>query len=384
MSKSARQQLDRDGEPMEPAVRQFERSGRQLKLAVGQFKRSGLLLKRAVGQCERSGRLLKRAVCGVAAILAVGVLPLESLESLLSVQLMQPAYAWYDFGHEVVACIAWRQLRPETKARAMQLLEKNPYFQKWVDAVPADVSGDERNMWIFAQAATWADDIKKDRHYVADGAEKGNKPDGPQCAENLGYSDFKLHKYWHYNDTPFTSDHSKLPPYVEPNAQTQIRAFREVLGASGKSDDLKSYDLVWLLHLVGDVHQPLHCVTRVTSADLNGDKGGNDCKLKGAPDNLHSVWDGIVGDDRALKPAIEFAKTLPDLKTGASRKSDEKIWIKESYKLAKSAAYAKPVGKTNGPWQLTEAYKARARKIGLERVELAGARLANLLNSELK
>lgn len=178
MSKSARQQLDRDGEPMEPAVRQFERSGRQLKLAVGQFKRSGMLLKRAVGQCERSGRLLKRAVCGVAAILAIGVLPLESLESLLSleptravlsvlpvravlsvqplravlsvlsvqslraVQLMQPAYAWYDFGHEVVACIAWRQLRPETKARVMQLLEKNPYFKKWVDAVPADVSGD--------------------------------------------------------------------------------------------------------------------------------------------------------------------------------------------------------------------------------------------------
>ncbi len=194
----------------------------------------------------------------------------------------------------------------------------------------------------------------------------------------------RLHKYWHYDDTPFTSDHTKLPPSVEPNAQTQIRAFREVLGASGQSDDLKSYDLVWLLHLVGDVHQPLHCVTRVTEAEPGGDKGGNDCKLKGQPDNLHSVWDGIVGDDRALKPAIDFAKTLPDLKNSASKKSDEKVWIKESYKLAKTAAYAKPIGKTNGPWVMTDDYKTKARKIGLERVELAGARLANLLNSELK
>jgi len=42
---------------------------------------------------------------------------------------------------------------------------------------------------------------------------------------------------------------------------------------------LKSYDLTWLIHLVGDVHQPLHCVARITKGDPEGDKGGNDVKL---------------------------------------------------------------------------------------------------------
>ncbi|CAN5279005.1 S1/P1 nuclease [soil metagenome] len=293
------------------------------------------------------------------------------------------AFAWFDFGHEVVACLAWRQLKPSTKDRVLQLLAQNPYFRIWSDAVPADVTADEKNMWIFAQAATWPDVIKKDPKYTADGADKGNKPAGPHSADNIGYADVKLHKYWHYDDTPFTSDHTKLPAHLVPNAQTEISAFREVL-ASDQSDALKSYDLVWLMHLVGDVHQPLHCMTRVTEAAPNGDKGGNDCKLTGTPDNLHSIWDGIVGDDRALKPAIDFAKTLPDAKNGAARKLDERTWITESYKLAKTKVYVKPIGKTNGPWTLTDDYKAKARKIGLDRVELAGARLANLLNKELK
>lgn len=181
------------------------------------------------------------------------------------------AYSWFDFGHEVVACLAWRQLKPSTKERVMQLLAKNPYFPKWTAAVPSDVSGDEKDMWIFAQASTWPDVIKKDPQYTSDGSDKGNKPNGPRCADNLGYSDVKMHKYWHYDDAPFTSDHTKVPPHLEPNAQTEIRAFREVL-ASDKSDDLKSYDLVWLMHLVGDVHQPLHCATRVTEAAPDGDR----------------------------------------------------------------------------------------------------------------
>ncbi len=122
----------------------------------------------------------------------------------------------------------------------------------------------------------------------------------------------------------------------------------------------------------------------MTEAAPFGDKGGNDCKLTGVPNNLHSVWDGIVGDARALKPAIEFSKTLPDAKGGAARKLNERTWIAESYKLVKTKVYVDPIGKTNGPWTLTKEYRTEARKIGLERVELAGARLANLLNKELK
>lgn len=305
------------------------------------------------------------------------------LISVMALAYAGPAFAWYDFGHEAVAIIAWNKLNPSTKERVMSLLAKNPYYSKWVAQVPPGTSEADKNMMIFAQSATWADAIKKDPAYHADGAEGGNKPDGPACAENTGYSDSRLHKYWHYNDTPFSPDHTALPPHVTPNAQTQIETFRKVL-ASDSPDDLKSYDLVWLVHLIGDVHQPLHCVTRVIHDDPNGDKGGNDCKLNGKPDNLHSIWDGIVGDDRALQPAIDFAKGLPDAKKNQAKKKDEKIWISESFKLARQKVYAKPIGKTNGPYEMTDKYKQQARKIGEERVELAGARLANMLNTELR
>lgn len=263
-----------------------------------------------------------------------------------------PALSWYDFGHEAVATIAWNKLNPTTKERVMTLLSKNPYYLKWVAAVPAGTPESEKNLLIFAQSATWADAIKKDPAYHADGAEGGNKPDGPACAENIGYSDKRMHKYWHYDDTPFSPDHTPLPPHATPNAQTQIAEFRRVL-ASDAPDELKSYDLVWLIHLIGDVHQPLHCVTRVIHDDPHGDKGGNDCKLVGKPDNIHSVWDGIVGDARELQPAVEFGKSLPD-------------------------------APNNGPFGMTEKYKQQARKIGEERVELAGTRLASLLNTELR
>ena len=294
-----------------------------------------------------------------------------------------PSYAWYGFGHEAVAAIAWNKLNPSTKERVMVLLAKNPYYSGWVAHLPPGATEEDRNLLIFAQSSTWADAIKQDHGYHADGAEGGNKPDSPACAENIGYTDTRLHKYWHYDDTPFSPDHTNLPPHVAPNAQTQIETLRKVL-ASDSPDDLKSYDLVWLIHLVGDVHQPLHCVTRVIHDDPYGDKGGNDCKVNGKPDNIHSIWDGIVGDARELQPAIDFAKSLPDAPKSQAKKSDEKIWIAESVKLARKSVYTKPIGKTNGPFELTEKYKQQARKIGEQRIELAGARLADLLNTELK
>ncbi len=296
---------------------------------------------------------------------------------------IQPAFAWYDFGHEAVACIAYNKLNQHTKDRVSSLLKLNPYYSKWLDQVPAGASQADKEMKVFVLASTWADAIKRDPEYKADGADGGNKPDGQQCAENIGYSDKRLHKYWHYADRPFTPDGTPLPPYVTPNAQTQIDVFRATL-ASDSSDQLKSYDLVWLVHLIGDVHQPLHCVTRVIHDDPKGDKGGNDCKLVGKPDNLHSLWDGAVGDDKALQPAITFAQNLPDAKKSQSKKGDTKTWVDESYKLARQKVYKSPIGKSNGPFEMTDKYKQQARKIGEERVELAGARLADLLNNELK
>ena len=95
-------------------------------------------------------------------------------------------------------------------------------------------------------------------------------------------------------DTPFSTDGTALPAIPTLNAQERIALFRQVL-ASTSGDPLKSYDLVWPLHLVGDIHQPLHASTRVSATDPDGDAGGNTVKLDCTRCELHAFWDGLLG-----------------------------------------------------------------------------------------
>jgi len=197
------------------------------------------------------------------------------------------------------------------------------------------------------------------------------------------------HKYWHFVDTPFTTDGTALPPIPTPNAPERITLFRAVLNSSA-ADPLKSYDLVWLLHLVGDVHQPLHCATRVSSAQPGGDSGGNTVKLScaGCPTELHAFWDNAVGKattvQGAIKPVIKAAKKLPTADQTLAAKADAQDWVAESFQAAQQAVYQSPVMAGDGPFPLTSAYKSAAAKLAQQRVALAGARLARLLNNELK
>src|SRR3989442_15661388 len=151
-------------------------------------------------------------------------------------------------------------------------------------------------MMVFLIAATWPDEIKGEFQYGDDGTNSGNTPDGTSSSQNTGYRDLLRHKYWHFVDTPFTNDGTALPAIPTPNAQERIALFRGVL-ASNSDDKLKSYDLAWLLHLVGDVHQPLHCATRVSSTDPSGDNGGNKEKAsgQGRATGGHAVWGGLLG-----------------------------------------------------------------------------------------
>jgi hypothetical protein len=100
--------------------------------------------------------------------------------------------------------------------------------------------------------------------------------DSPTAGQNIGYADRNQHAYWHYKDIDFSPDGTPLPPSVPVDLVTQIKLMIAALPAfSGASDDVRSYDLVWLLHLVGDAHQPLHAVGRFTKQIPNGDAGGN-------------------------------------------------------------------------------------------------------------
>ncbi|MCM3905787.1 MAG: S1/P1 nuclease [Pyrinomonadaceae bacterium] len=296
-----------------------------------------------------------------------------------------PSYGWWDLGHMAVAYVAYQKLTQQKKDRVDVLLRMNPDLENWLKLIPPGTSKADERMMIFMIAATWPDRIKNDSHYKDDGTEGGNVPDGkPTNSQNIGYEDLFLHKYWHFVDVPFTQDGTKLPGIPVPNAKTQINVFRSVL-ASNSSDALKSYDLSWLLHVVGDVHQPLHCIARHGKTQPHGDAGGNFVKLCAAPckDVLHGFWDGLPGESNNPVDAIKVAKQLPKANKNRASKLDTTVWIKESFWLRKYV-YAAPIGLGSGPFKITNAYRKTAKGIANQRVALAGARLGNILNKELK
>ena len=298
-----------------------------------------------------------------------------------------PVGAWNDRGHMSVAYLAYRKLRPATRDRVNTLLRLNPKYSDWMASVAKQMPGagpDDQDMMIFMLASTWADEIKRDPAYRPDGSHSGNSPAGsPGPGENTGYADLLMHKYWHFIDRPFATDGTPLPAIPTPNVAERIALFRQVL-ASPAGDELKSYDLTWLLHLVGDVHQPLHAATRVTGAHPEGDAGGNLVKLACANCELHFFWDDLLGTASDLKSVMEGARQLAPAKAALAAKSDEKDWVAESFRAAERIVYAPPVGPGNGPFHLTLAYQKKAQKLATERVALAGQRLANLLNRELR
>ena len=303
-------------------------------------------------------------------------------------------FAWGGIGHMTVAYVAYQKLTPAAKARARELLKLNPDYANWEKQIPAGTAADDHDRMIFMIAAVWADDIKGNPQYSDDGTDGGNTPAGAQSAQNIGYSDLLRHKYWHFVDTPFSPDQTALPAVPAPNAQTQIVAFRAVL-ASSQSDELKSYDLVWLLHLVGDIHQPLHAVNRITKANPKGDAGGNRVKLFGdAASNLHSYWDDLPGFEckfcndkvQCVNRATVLGRSLQAAPVKDGRNIDTAAWIRESFELARTKVYRDPIGADDQLYTIVPGspYETEAYKLALARVALAGARLAQVLNDELK
>ena len=294
------------------------------------------------------------------------------------------AVAWNDLGHMMAGAIAYDRLAPEVRQKVITLLELNPQYATWV----ADVPEHDKARVAFLRATRWADDIKRDPAYQQDGSEGGNRPSGPEVARNTGYEDMLQHKYWHFINLPFSPDHTALVGPRSPNAQTQIALFRQALKSTASSDSLKSYGLVWLVHLVADVHQPLHAVSRFDKAHMNGDDGGNGVVVCSPPcetkEKLHAFWDNALGVSTDTTTAIEKARQLPAVDPQLAAISDERIWIQESFESARTHVYVSPVEIGVGPFELTDSYKAAAQNVAGQRMALAGTRLANLLNDAFR
>jgi hypothetical protein len=199
---------------------------------------------------------------------------------------------------------------------------------------------------------------------------------------------------WHYDDVPVCGTAPKARYCADGQCNTeQLQRLTGVLADPHAALRTRNEALKWIVHLVGDIHQPLH------AAD-NADRGGNRVQvaLSGlrtrGRENLHRAWDSdlvriaLHARNRQQTPDdIEaLAAEARGLVNAAGQGSPDQ-WAFESNNLARNVAYHYPgfaCGSTpQGIVVLDAGYQADAEAIVRERLLLAGARLANLLNQAL-
>ena len=286
---------------------------------------------------------------------------------LLSLLLASPTWAWNATGHRVVAAIAYDHLTPKARARVDELLRAHPDYGT---LLPKDARD------AFLAAAVWPDVIKGDNRFYDD-----TRANAKPTLLLPGFPSMARHTNWHYVDFPFSPDGTPLDPVKPPNALEQLQRILK-----GRLD---SYDLPWLLHVEGDVHQPLHCVSRFTKSVPKGDAGGNQVFVTPGR-NLHSVWDDAAGSDASNDFVNKYAGEVTSefvKQHGEHPKlsRDPKKWVEEGFALAQHDVYTfgPETGTRDHPLPLPEGYEAHTRQVARGQMAMAGFRLAAVLNQKL-
>lgn len=264
------------------------------------------------------------------------------------------ALAWSDAGHGAIANIAYRHLTPEVRAKVDKLLK----------------TGVEPRYHGLAMMSFWADEVR-------------DSDDGP----------------WHYINIHFRTDGKPVTnDPLDQNVVWAVNRFKARLADESLSAEERAEAFRYLVHFVGDAHQPLHNVARDTDAHPAGDRGGNEFAVvpgNGLPDwntNLHRVWDSGCGafalpmrawepgaDERILDLSKRIEAAYPLLLLEDEAKNlDPDSWAKSGFKIATEFAYTAPEGGTPN-----RIYVKSGQEICLKRAALAGYRLAAILNKAL-
>lgn len=294
---------------------------------------------------------------------------------VLNLSLASHALAWNEKGHMVVGKLAWLELTPEQRATATKLLKAHPHYGEFLSAErPEGADADE---WAFMRATYWADWARN--HH----AEEFNHPE------------------WHYFTAAFVPPYSKLKPSdlapVAPNSVTQVSVAIEKL-RSGTADERPIY-LCWLLHLIGDMHQPLHNCSLLSETFPEGDKGGNLSLIRvegGRPTKLHFMFDYLLGKDTSLssigEAVVETQQAGRDNAESIARELREHTtpaqWQAEGFALAVKYAYLDgDLRPANSEAKLSdddvpnvaEVYAQNAGRMARVQIGKAGKRLATAL-----
>lgn len=318
------------------------------------------------------------------------------------------ARAWNSRGHLTVAEIAFAGLEPATKSKllsdlkAMQELTygqgatASNLFALLMSGRPSDCDED---LYLFTRAATF-----------------------PDMARATGFKDRWHHARWHYVNLPIgpqagsfeapKEDPKHRPADLEDMNILQALDYNLSVVAAGTKPADRGLALCWVLHLVGDIHQPLHASTYVSEEFPKGDLGGNLFLVRRSAtatknEKLHLIWDELLGQSESATIVHHLAAGLQALRPRdtysvaelASREFT--AWAKESRALAIRHGYLDSA--LSGCRLLTpeetgagcaevaadapvlpEGYFETALCIAERRITLAGYRLAALLNERIK
>ena len=299
------------------------------------------------------------------------------------------ARSWGCKGHQTVAIIAEKHLTPEARQLLEKLLSENP-----IDPKSKRYCGNTTPDLI-VDASTWPDDARSERH------------NGP----------------WHYIDIPRGKQKGSLDEYCGPDScvTRAIEEQRAILKDKSADPVKRAEAIRYLIHFVGDIHQPLHVIN-------NGDNGGNCVPVKyihheplpnpqhpereDYSPNLHQIWDTeIIERDMEVSNPHRYADELDErFRAESTSWEAEGIhvenWAREVHERAETEVYdafsvkiaVEPdvhpkgcsdnnhVGKRLFEKHLTadETYQARAAKAAGKGLAEAGVRLAMILNDAAK
>jgi hypothetical protein len=272
------------------------------------------------------------------------------------------ARAWGDEGHEIVALIAAHYLEPSVRTQ--------------VDALLAgDTSGLLADTTL-ASESTWADRYR----------------DSDRASSRLHYEQTRR---WHYIDMERLAPdldaacfgHPPLPSGASASAGPaadcvidKINQFEAELASRDTSPEERRLALQFLLHLVGDLNQPLHAID-------DADEGGNRKRVSAAgfaAGSLHHYWDTAFVLALGAEPAAVAAALIAQISPSALqrwRRGSVEEWARESYAVGRRYVYEPlPAADSSGQYYLSPTYVAAAQRAVAMQLSAAGVRLAALLN----
>lgn len=307
-----------------------------------------------------------------------------------------PTAAWHDSGHMALTLIAYRQLDDGQRKKVQDTLAEHPHFKEFLSADKPDDA--DKAEWVVMRASVWPDWVRKNHTEFNKGTHH--------------YVNLPVKRTDGATDEQLKQIAETIAGLTEPDKGGALlvefpKRVKEI-GSAEKAAD-RAVALCWVLHMAGDIHQPLHASTLLTKDSTKGDRGGNQSFVlwRGKATNLHAIWDAGLGWDegKGTATAYGFADQLArDLSKRHPTTADEQKvtsvedWAKESQALADKHVYTldgKAVEvvfdfgfpttvQASGVKKLPDGYEKNGRQVAEKRLVLAGVRLGDAIAEAVK